>query len=275
MDLQADNIIGIVGGMGPQAGVALFNSILKHTAATVDQQHLSVIMMSFPRHIMDRTLFLEGQLETNPAINITAIIRKLEADGARVIGMACNTSHVPEIYDVIAGELNRVNSHVKLVHMPREACRYLKETCPHIRRVGLMTTNGTYKSGLYKNLLLRLGYDVITPDPTFQDQVIHRMIYDETFGIKAKTDGVSPQVVSLLEKSLSFFERRGAEAVILGCTELSFVLNTDQIRNMRIIDASDALARALIREATQPFFQTDHSNPLKHVGIRSTAHHRE
>ena len=108
MDLKEDRVIGIVGGMGPQAGVALFSNIVRFTSATQDQQHLSTILMSFPRHIPDRTLFLEGVAEINPAVNVVNIIRKLESAGASVVGIACNTCHAPAIFDVIARELDRI-----------------------------------------------------------------------------------------------------------------------------------------------------------------------
>ncbi|MEQ9659939.1 MAG: hypothetical protein RLO00_17505, partial [Fulvivirga sp.] len=58
--------IGIVGGMGPQAGVTLHEAIVRHTSAITDQEHLSVILMTFPRAIQDRTKFLCGLTKENP-----------------------------------------------------------------------------------------------------------------------------------------------------------------------------------------------------------------
>src|SRR5687768_16054741 len=176
MKLAKENVIGIVGGMGPQSGLALFNSILCHTNATMDQQHLSVILMSFPRYIVDRTSFLEGTLGINPAFNIVKIIRKLENAGARVIGIPCNTSHSPEIFDIILKALDKMNSKAKLVNMPFETCKFIKDNYAHVRRIGLMATNGTYKSKIYEDLLNSWGYDTIIPDFKFQNDVIHRMI---------------------------------------------------------------------------------------------------
>src|SRR6187431_541684 len=146
MNLKKDKIIGIIGGMGPESGLALCSSILNHTHASTDQEHLSVILMSFPKHLEDRTLFLEGLVDVNPAFNVVEVIRKLENAGAQIVGIACNTCHAPRILDVILSELRRSDSHVKLVEMPLETCRYLKNYCPGIRRVGIMATNGTYKS---------------------------------------------------------------------------------------------------------------------------------
>ena len=146
MHFQDDEIIGIVGGMGPEAGIALFNRILKSTDAKTDQEHHSVILMSLPKHVPDRSRFLQGEIPINPARAVIEIILKLEQAGARVIGIACNTCHVSEIFDVVLEELDKLQSTVKVVNMPEETCRYLKHFYPTARRIGLMATNGTYRS---------------------------------------------------------------------------------------------------------------------------------
>lgn len=250
MNLEEDKVIGIVGGMGPQAGLNLFNNILNLTEATTDQKHFSTILMSLPKHIIDRTSFLEGETSVNPAYNIAQIVRKLEVAGANFIGLACNTSYSPKIYNVIKEELDILNSRATLLHMPRETCKYIRENYPDFSRIGLMATNGTYKSGLYKNLLEEFGFEVIIPDFDFQDTIIHRMIYDETIGIKASPNELSTELQSLLSQALSFFEERKTEAIILGCTELSLLLKDKFVNNMLIVDPTEILAIALIREAS-------------------------
>jgi aspartate racemase len=252
MGVNTNNIIGVVGGMGPQAGIALLNSILHHTKATTDQQHLPVILMSFPGKIADRTLFLEGKERVNPALAIATVIGKLEHAGANIIGMACNTSHSPGIYDVILEELDKANSRVKMISMPAETCHYVRDNFPFVKRIGLMTTNGTYNAGIYKNLLLQLGYEVIVPDAGFQNEVIHKMIYDPSFGIKANTRGVHPAIGVLAKKAMSFFKKNRAEAIILGCTEFSLVFSNAVEQEISMIDSNETLARALIREALTP-----------------------
>lgn len=256
MDLQKDTVIGIVGGMGPRAGAALLNSIISQTPAGSDQEHLSTILMSFPGSIGDRTSWLEGRLSTNPAYGIARVIQKLENAGANLVGIACNTSHAPRIYDIILNELERMNSQVKLLDMPYETCMYINKNYSQIRRIGVMTTNGAYRAGIYKGLLQDLGYDVIIPDHGFQNDVIHKMVYDSVFGIKANADNITSEVSLLMEKAIRFFKERQADAIILGCTELSLVPPGNGLNDMLIFDSTDIFARALIREATR----TDHYN---------------
>jgi len=250
MDLATDNVIGIVGGMGPQAGMALFNSIIANTNASTDQQHLPVVLMSYPGHIVDRTAFLEGSTAVNPAYSIVEIIMKLEKAGANTIGIACNTVYSSRIYRVILEELNRMNSAVNIVNMPLETCRRIREQFPLSNRVGVMSTNGTYRSAVYNDLLQDWGYDVIIPDPAFQNDVIHRMIYDQEFGLKANGKDLKPEAGLLLDKTLDFFSAKGADTIVLGCTDLSWDFKERVKRNIQIIDSTEALAIALIRQAT-------------------------
>lgn len=248
LDIKTDRIIGIVGGMGPRAGIELMNSILQHTSAVTDQQHLSTVLMSLPRYIVDRSFYLEGFTNENPAIVILDIIRKLEAVGAEIIGLACNTSHSPAIYDVIVSELERTRSRVQLVNMAEEVCSCIRHHAG-LKKIGLMVTNGTYKSGLYERMLRNMGYEVVLPDYEFQNDVIHRMIYDPDFGIKSNPVGITPEVRLLLKKAIHFFQQHATEALVLGCTELSLV-GREEFRNMLLFDSTEIFARALIREAT-------------------------
>jgi aspartate racemase len=235
--------------MGPRAGLDLYENILASTPATTDQDHLSVVLMSFSRDIGDRTLFLEGKAAANPAYEIIKVIERLVASGAGVIGIACNTSHSPAIFDVIRTRVNKLENKPVLLHMPWEVCNHISRELPGISKIGLMTTNGMYRSGLYKSLLEDRGYEVIVPDVHFQDTVIHRMVYDPTFGIKASSTGIAAEVRELCDMALSFFKKSRAEAVILGCTEFSLALRAEEVDGIAIVDSTKCLAKALVREA--------------------------
>lgn len=263
---QGRNItIGIVGGMGPQAGVALLNSITCLTGAATDQGHLPAILMSFPGDIEDRTSFLEGNVGVNPAYSIANIISRLEMAGAKIIGIACNTSHAPRIYNVITEELKKTGSGVKLLNMPFETCRYLKDNCPQVHRVGVLSTNGTWRSGVYNGFLQDMGFEVIVPEPEFQNDVIHAMVYDPGFGIKSNAGCITGEVNALMKKALSFFRERRADAIILGCTEFSLMPFESEVNGMLVVDSTDVMARALIKEATH--VQTHKKHFVNESGI--------
>lgn len=245
-----DKVIGIVGGMGPEAGIALFNAILAHTRAATDQDHLSVLLMSFPRHLTDRTAFIEGRTLINPAYNVVEVVTRLEQAGAEVIGLACNTIHAPEMFGIIVQQLAQMSSCVQLLNMPDETCLYLARHYPGLRRVGVMATMGTYKTRLYETALLRFGFDVIQPDVQFQ-HTIQKMIYDPEFGLKANPGRATPDALALMDAAIDYFEQKKAEAIVLGCTELPLILAYGKKQyNLPLISSVEALALALIREAT-------------------------
>jgi aspartate racemase len=260
-----ENIIGIAGGMGPEAGAALFNRILLHTPAAADQDHLPIILMSFPASIGDRTAFLEGAIMDNPGYSVARVVRRLESAGASIIGIACNTVYAPPILDVITCELEKAGSKVRLLHMPYETCRFIKDHHTHARRIGLMTTNGTYGSCIYENLLLEFGYQPVRPSPDLQRRVIHKMIYDSLFGIKANAGRITSEAMSLMDEAMLFFKRQNTDAVVFGCTELSMVYDRISGGDHLLIDSTTALALALIREATAENHKNSHNHNLNYL----------
>lgn len=107
--MNTDKTIGIVGGVGPYAGLDLTRKIFDQTKASSDQDYLSVALLSIPQQIEDRTSFLLGQTNINPANAISKIIRKLEQIGVGVAGIPCNSVHSPRIFDGILKKLRKAN----------------------------------------------------------------------------------------------------------------------------------------------------------------------
>ena len=103
MNKNSENIIGIVGGVGPYAGLDLMKKILGQTAVTpgilVDQEHLTVINYSGPAQVTDRTKFLTGKTAVNPAVALFEQLMKLESAGATVAAVPCNTAHARPIFE--------------------------------------------------------------------------------------------------------------------------------------------------------------------------------
>ncbi len=244
---NGEPVIGIVGGMGPRAGQALYGKIIDHSPACSDQEHFSVVLLSFSRHLPDRTLFLQGKEPVNPGLLIARVIRQLHQNGAGIIGIPCNTSHMPAIYDTILEETGMLR--LQLLHMPRETCNRLALAGPRIRRVGVMSTSGTHRAGLYYRLLEEYGYQPIVTDNRVQQEIIHEMIYNPVFGIKCVAGVIHPEVYRLLEKAITYFVQEKADAVIIGCTELSLAIPEGEHRGILFVDSLESLAMALVTAA--------------------------
>jgi aspartate racemase len=238
-------MIGVVAGVGPFAGLDLLHKILSQTIASRDQDHLTVISISQPDQIPDRTEFLLGQSLTNPAIAILEQLLKLEKMGAQVAGIPCNTAHAPAIFSEIQKGLDEAGSRLNLLHMIAEVGHELRRQSPSIYKVGILATAGTIVSSIYPLNLQPLGFELLVPDEKLQAERIHPAIYDPEYGIKAHGQSTD-QARSNLMLGIQQLREAGAQAVILGCTEIPLAIPEKQIAHMPVIDPALILARALI-----------------------------
>jgi len=291
MDLGTEKqVIGIVGGMGPVAGVDLASKVISQTMAASDQDHLPMVLFSFPDEIGDRTEYIlrqqanagarpgsndspgsdvnpvenanSGKIsypgsnsnpgstadpDANPAEAIARILLNMERAGVTVAGMACNSAHSPVIFDRISEVLRQNRSGLGLLHMVREVAWFLTYEFTGIRKVGIAGTAGTRAAGLYLHLE-QFGIEVL--NTTDQEQeVLQSAIYHPEYGIKAATDGISPKAVEILMETCRSLKKRGAEAIVFGCTELPLAYREATIEGLPVIDSTLVLARALVRAA--------------------------
>ena len=263
--MKKDNVIGIIGGMGPHAGLDLARKVLDLTPARTDHDHLPIALLSFPARIVDRSTFLFRQTSVNPAQALAQIARQLEQVGAVIAGMPCNTAHAPRIYDTLIQELHDAGKRIRLVHMIRETARYVKEKTPDIERVGVLSTLAVYELGLYRTALEKAGIEAVLPDEAIVKNVVNPTIFDGDFGLKAQSDPVSKTARNHLLNAVEHLRKKGAEAIILGCTELPLALPEAAIGALSLVDPTQVLARKLI-EATYPdVLETDLSESRQAV----------
>lgn len=241
-----EHVIGVIAGTGPFAGLDLLGKIVAQTAVTRDQDHLSVASLSRPSAIPDRTAFLLGETEQNPGEPIAAQLLLLEKMGVTVAGIPCNTAHAPAIFLEIEARLAAAGSALQLLHMITEVGNELRRSFPQVRRVGVLSTVGTAVAHVYPLALEPLGYEVLVPEVTFLAGTIHAAIYDEVYGIKA-WGRATPAARQAMLEGVQQLRDAGAEAVILGCTEIPLALPEPSYEGLPLLDTSLILARALIR----------------------------
>lgn len=239
-------MIGVVGGIGPYSGIDLVKKIFDNTIAKNDQEHLDLELLSMSSSIQDRTGYLLGEVKKNPGIAIANVILKLQDSGSTVVGIPCNTAHSKEIFNPMKLELKKASANIKVLNMIKETADYISANYPSITKVGVLSTTGTYKTGIYKKALQAKGYEVIVPSLNIQENLIHPAIYHQTYGIKTLSNPVDSQARENLIEGISFLKEQGAEAVILGCTEIPLAITEKKLNDILMIDPTNVLARALI-----------------------------
>ena len=240
-------VIGVVGGIGPAAGVDCVRRILTETAAQADEEHVPVALLSFPDRIEDRTAFLEGKVDRNPGVALADVGLALEKVGATVAGLVCNTAHAAPIFDAMQARLEEAGSKLKVLHLIEETVRFIQESYPDARRIGVLSTRGTRKQGIYTDALERAGLEALYPDDEAAEEV-HELIYDRYWGLKARNDPPDERAVVALHEAIEALAARDADVIIMGCTELILGVPDPEVLPVPLVDPVTALARALLRE---------------------------
>jgi aspartate racemase len=228
-------ILGIFGGMGPEATARFFTHIIELTPAETDQDHIPTLIYSLPQ-VPDRT---ESIKRNDPSIIPWIIegVTRLEIAGASFIAIPCNTVHY--YFDQMQEAVQ-----IPILHMIRETVTEIRENHAGAVKVGLLATEGTIESGLYENELEKSGLTAILPDQRIEKEKVMKAIS----GIKSGSDFRINQ--DLLAEAAMHLLDRGAELILLGCTEIPLAFDPRKV-DVPVIDASRVLAGRSVRLYTE------------------------
>lgn len=224
--------LGIIGGMGPAATIDLYKKIVEQTPAEKDQDHIHVIIDSYPQ-IEDRTSYiLHGG--KSPAPKLVESAKRLEAAGADALIMPCNTAHY------FAKDIDRA-VYIPLIHIVKCSAEAIKKKYPYVRKIGLIATTGTIKAGVYGDILKNYDLETITLNEELENNIMD-CIYK---GVKA---GKTEEYSKLFQKCVDDIASLGAELLIAGCTEIPLLMPYIKT-NLPVIDATYELASAAVKYA--------------------------
>jgi len=221
--------------MGPEATAYFFSLIIERTRAGRDQDHIPVIIDCNPK-IPDRTAAIMGKGQ-NPARPLLAGARRLVRAGADFIVVPCVSAHafLPWV---------RARAPVPFISLLDETCLRARRTVPRLRKVGLLATTGTVRSGIFAKAFAAAGMEVIVPTDAGQRRLMEA-VYGKD-GIKAgKKSGPPRRQILAACRALV---RRGAQAIIAGCTEIPLALRDEDIP-VPLIEPMRIVAEASIRKA--------------------------
>lgn len=230
------NSVGVIGGVGAMAGAYYMRRIFEFTKVSKDQDHINLLMYSHAT-IADRTAYILGKSEENPLPDLLADVHIMEALGCSFITIPCNTAQY--FYDYLQEHIS-----IPVVNIVKETVDFIKTECEGIRKVGILATDGTLQTEIYQTHLKAHDFEAVLPDENIQEKIM-AMIYD---GVK-KGKKVN---LADFEAVLSYFRQKGADIIILGCTELSVVKGDLNYHSKDVIDALDVLAYVTVKLANKP-----------------------
>ena len=230
-----DEPVGVIGGLGPAATVHFLHRVVELTDAQRDQDHVDLHVRQHGS-IPDRTAYLLGQGESPEPVLVADAVA-LERAGARFVAVPCNTA-------VVWVEQMRAAVSIEVLDTVAETVAAAQRAVPGMRRLGVLATDGTLLAGSYAAAADAAGVEVVVPDAEVQREVMS-IIYD---GVKAGM----PVPRSRFDAVVEHVRAEGAEAVALGCTELSVLHGQLGIDDPAVVDSIDALARRVISRAGAP-----------------------
>lgn len=215
----------ILGGMGPQASLRLHKRLLdfsrqSHDGAPDSFPAITHFSMQIPDFIASTQMMHVAQQKLRMACG------SLDLDEVSAVGMACNTAHL------MVPQLNLPPD--KFVSMVEAVVREIRMLGS--KRVGLLASPHTLNSGLFRKELAKHDIDVVLPNKNETEllsDIIHGVIRNEPpENFKQELNEIGNSLVS-----------RGADTLLLGCTELPIVgIQSTQ----PIVDSIDALAKAML-----------------------------
>ncbi len=229
---RPSGVVGVLGGMGPLATIDFLSKLVAATPADTDQDHVPVVVSAIPQ-VPDRTRAFRGE-GPSPLAAMISSAQRLKAAGAGLAVIACNTAHLwfDDIEDALA---------LPMIHLVDAAIQDAIALAGPGGRIGLLGTDATLASGLYINRAATTGLaPVHWLLPTARE-----MIDRVARGIDAVKSGDLATGRELLASAALRLKERGADVVILGCTEIPVVL-TDANSPVPVVDATAALARRAV-----------------------------
>jgi len=236
-------LIGILGGMGPEATNDLYKKIIKNTDAKKDQDHIHVFIDS-NTSIPDRSAYINGNGE-DPRPEMIKSLLRLEVAGAKYVAIPCNTAHY--FYD----DLKKCTN-INIINMIAETAKTIRSEYPDCFKLLLLATTGTYNSGIYKKVFEVHGLEIIEPS-NLDKEIVMKWIYDYKSGkssVKKEEFEKLIEVYSYEKTEMSVSSGPLQMPVILGCTEIPLIAELINAKG-NFVDPTMILAKKCVELGKQ------------------------
>ena len=216
-------MIGILGGMGTQAGLDFCNKLAVLNRGKIDQEYPLFLLYnksnipgrpesigSQTKNISNKSTNRASREKYNKVLkSLLKGCKLLENNKCKFIVIPCNTAHY--WFDDLQNKIN-----IPIINMPKEVFKFTKKKCKKNSKIGLLATEGTLKTGVYKKFFQK-DYKLIEPSQKIQKLSVNKAIKFVKMGnVKAAAKGIKPAIDSLIKMK--------CKKIILGCTELPIAI---------------------------------------------------
>ena len=216
-------MIGILGGMGTQAGLDFCNKLAMINRGKIDQEYPLFILYNKsnipgrPESIKEQKKNSSDKLANPKALKkynkvLTSLINgcnSLQKSGCKFIVIPCNTAHY--WYNDLQKKIK-----VPILNMPKEVFLHTKKTCKKNSKIGLLATEGTLKTGVY-NKFFDKDFELVKPKNKMQLSSVNKAIKFVKMGkIKEAEKAIKP--------AINYLIKINCKKIILGCTELPIAI---------------------------------------------------
>ena len=228
-------MIGILGGMGTQAGLDFCNKLAVINRGKIDQNY-PLFMLYNKSNIPNRPQNLKKY--QNVLSSLVSGCKILERNKCKFIVMPCNTAHY--WYDDLKKKIK-----IPILSMPKEVFIHTKKLCKKKSKIGLLGTEATLKTGIYGKYFTK-DYNLVTPDKILQKKNVNK-------AIKLVKMGKVKKAEKILRPAVNYLVKKKCKKIILGCTELPVAIfaykSFKKIKESKIfIDPNLLLAQVSMRK---------------------------
>ena len=199
-------MIGILGGMGTQAGLDFCNKLAKLNAGKLDQQYPMFVLYNKsntprrPENLKKYYNVLKGLVEG---------CKMLQKNKCKFIVMPCNTAHY--WHEDIQKKIK-----IPLISMPKEVYKVTKKTCKKKSKIGILCTEATLKTKVY-NKYFDKDFNLVSPKKLLQKNSVNK-------SIKLVKMGKIKEAEKIIMPAVNFLIKNKCKKIILGCTELPIAI---------------------------------------------------
>tara|TARA_X000000368_G_C22863988_1_gene637847 strand:+ start:164 stop:862 length:699 start_codon:yes stop_codon:yes gene_type:complete len=199
-------MIGILGGMGTQAGLDFCNKLAKLNTGKLDQQYPMFVLYN-KSNIPKRPENLKKYY--NVLKSLVEGCKMLEKNNCKFIVMPCNTAHYwqKDIQKKIK---------IPLINMPKEVYKHTKKNCQKNSKIGILSTEATLKTEVY-NKYFDKDFNLISPNKLLQKTSVNK-------SIKFVKMGKIKEAEKIIRPAVKYLIKNKCKKIILGCTELPIAI---------------------------------------------------